>query len=359
MGTAAASDVFTLDEVARAVGVPQAVVDRHVATGDLVTVGSRFVTLAEAVRMAPALRGASAATAPEPTGGEVFESDARTAAVPSHRMPLLLSSIVHGITLIVAFVLASGTPVESTAPAAPEPARLIYLVVPGPGGGGGGSGARAPRPADRLQRQGTSRAERSVPQAQPDPALASRRDAEARPAIAAAEPTAAAPEPLPATSTIAPVVVTRVARRDAPGTVDAPPASTPSPGPGQGGRAGAGQGAGNGAGAGAGIGDGAGGGTGGGPFRPGSGITPPRLLREVKATYTDEARRQGIRGEVLLEIVVLRDGRVGDVTVLRGLPAGLDARAVAAVRQWEFAPATRAGAAVDVVVQVAVDFTLR
>jgi TonB family protein len=50
---------------------------------------------------------------------------------------------------------------------------------------------------------------------------------------------------------------------------------------------------------------------------------------------------------------------VGDVTILRGLPAGLDDRAVAAVRQWQFAPATRRGDVVDVVVQVAVEFTLR
>ena len=62
-----------------------------------------------------------------------------------------------------------------------------------------------------------------------------------------------------------------------------------SQGAGIGGGAGSGQGTGNGEGLGSGIGDGSGGGTGGGPFRPGSGIEPPRLLREVKADYTDEA----------------------------------------------------------------------
>ena len=54
-----------------------------------------------------------------------------------------------------------------------------------------------------------------------------------------------------------------------------------------------------------------------------------------------------------------RDGAVGDVTVLRGLAAGLDQRAVAAVRQWQFAPARRLGEPVDVIVEVAVEFTLR
>jgi protein TonB len=79
----------------------------------------------------------------------------------------------------------------------------------------------------------------------------------------------------------------------------------------------------------------------------------------VKAQFTDEARRRNISGDVLLEIVVTRDGRVGDVKVLQGLGAGLDERALAAVRQWQFAPARRQGQAVDVVVEVAVEFTLR
>ncbi|MEN3337516.1 MAG: periplasmic protein TonB, partial [Acidobacteriota bacterium] len=104
---------------------------------------------------------------------------------------------------------------------------------------------------------------------------------------------------------------------------------------------------------------GSGGGTGGGPYRPGSGIEAPRLLREVKADYTEQARRAGISGDVVLEIIVRRDGSVGDVKVLEGLGGGLNERAVQAVRQWRFAPATRRGSAVDVIVEVAVEFKLR
>jgi TonB family protein len=104
---------------------------------------------------------------------------------------------------------------------------------------------------------------------------------------------------------------------------------------------------------------GPGGGTGGGPYRPGSGITPPQLLREVRPDYTEDARRQGIEGDVVLEIVVRDDGSVGDVKILRGLGAGLDRRAVDAVRQWRFSPARRFGTPVDVMVEVAVEFKLR
>ena len=49
----------------------------------------------------------------------------------------------------------------------------------------------------------------------------------------------------------------------------------------------------------------------------------------------------------------------GDVRVLQGLGAGLDQRAIDAVRQWRFAPARRQNAPVDVIVEVAVEFKLR
>jgi TonB family protein len=50
---------------------------------------------------------------------------------------------------------------------------------------------------------------------------------------------------------------------------------------------------------------------------------------------------------------------VSDVKVLNGLPSGLNDRAIAAVRQWKFAPATRLGQPVDVIVEVEVEFKLR
>jgi protein TonB len=82
-------------------------------------------------------------------------------------------------------------------------------------------------------------------------------------------------------------------------------------------------------------------------------------LREVRADYTDQARRANITGEVVLEIVVRRDGTVGDVRIMQRLGSGLDERAVQAVRQWRFAPATLKGTPVDVIVEVGVEFKLR
>jgi TonB family protein len=133
----------------------------------------------------------------------------------------------------------------------------------------------------------------------------------------------------------------------------------PSAGPGTGGGAGTGNGTGIGEGSGAGLGPGSGGGTGGGPFLPGNGIDAPTLVREVKPTYTDEARRREVEGNVLLEVVVRRDGTVSNLRVTRSLGSGLDERAIEAVRQWKFNPARRRGTPVDVVVEIAVEFKLR
>ena len=79
----------------------------------------------------------------------------------------------------------------------------------------------------------------------------------------------------------------------------------------------------------------------------------------MKAVYTEDARRRGLAGEVVLEIVVRRDGSVGDVKLLQGLGSGLNDRAVQAVRQWRFSPAERLGTPVDVIVEVSVEFKLR
>ena len=67
------------------------------------------------------------------------------------------------------------------------------------------------------------------------------------------------------------------------------------------------------------------------------------LLKEVRPGYTDEARRRSIEGDVLLEIVVNKDGSVTDVEVLASVEPALDQVAVAAARQWRFKPAMACG----------------
>jgi TonB family protein len=92
-----------------------------------------------------------------------------------------------------------------------------------------------------------------------------------------------------------------------------------------------------------------------------SGLTLPRVMREQKPRYTKEAMQAKIGGTVVLELVVRADGTVGDVRVLRSLDQtyGLDEQAVRAVKEWRFAPGTRDGKPVPVIVEVEMTFTLK
>jgi TonB family protein len=97
-------------------------------------------------------------------------------------------------------------------------------------------------------------------------------------------------------------------------------------------------------------------------YRPGPGrsVRVPTLVKEVKPHYTPAAMQEQIEGVVLMEAVVLRDGRVGDVRVVKSLDAkfGLDREAVKAAKQWRFKPGTLKGAPVAVLVTLEMAFTL-
>jgi TonB family protein len=366
-------DVFTADEVARAARVPLKLVQARIDAGDIrLIAGTPFMSATDAIYIGRRLRAdvpqlsavpyAVVDSTPEPLFAAVAESTGFARRRGS--VHALASSFVHA-TLLVAMLWWTSGPSE-TAPVEPqrEEPRLVFLVTPGPGGGGGGGGLKNPLPARRIERKGPQKARLAVPKVTPEKVLTTaRRVEEPRQPVPAAipepKPVERAPEPLPSRVLVAPVVAAASNDREREGVVEKGRDEGVSQGAGVGGGAGIGQGTGSGEGLGSGIGDGTGGGTGGGPFRPGSGIDAPRLLREVKAEYTDDARRRGITGDVVLEIVVRRDGTVGDVTVLQGLGAGLDQRAVNAVRQWRFSPARRRGEPVDVIVEVAVEFTLR
>jgi periplasmic protein TonB len=78
------------------------------------------------------------------------------------------------------------------------------------------------------------------------------------------------------------------------------------------------------------------------------------MRHAIAGLIAAEVMRQKIRGAVLLECVVRADGTVGDVKVVRSLDAnyGLDQEAIKAVKQWVFAPGTRSGEPVPVMVSL-------
>jgi len=95
-------------------------------------------------------------------------------------------------------------------------------------------------------------------------------------------------------------------------------------------------------------------------YRPGNGVSLPRVLQQAKPHYTSEAMRAGVQGTVLLECVVSTDGTVSNARVLHSLDStlGLDDEAIKAAKQWRFAPGTRNGEPVPVLVSIELTFTL-
>jgi TonB family protein len=91
------------------------------------------------------------------------------------------------------------------------------------------------------------------------------------------------------------------------------------------------------------------------------GVTLPQVVRQVHPQYTSEAMRQMIEGDVVLDVVIQSDGKVGDVGVKESLDSvyGLDQEAVKAMKQWEFRPGTKDGKPVSVRVDVKMRFTLK
>jgi protein TonB len=263
--------------------------------------------------------------------------------------PAFLASLAsHIAVVIVAYLLVRfGGHAVQVAPVFPDFNRdsIIWLSEPGPGGGGGGGGNQMKEPPRKAELPGKDKI--TVPVAKP-PSFE--------------PPKQAKNEPNPVEQLVIPAAPLAAATDSLPGAIEAPPGPpTLSQGSGTGGGAGTGRGTGIGPGDGAGLGPGSGGGTGGGVYRPGSGVTLPRVLREVKPQYTSDAMRAKVQGTVLLQCVVKPDGSVGDIQVVRSLDSafGLDLEAIKAARQWRFAPGTRLGEPVPVLVTIELTFTLR
>ena len=84
----------------------------------------------------------------------------------------------------------------------------------------------------------------------------------------------------------------------------------------------------------------------------------PLVFYRVKTKYTDEARRNKVKGAVSLSIVFSDDGKVNDIKVLRGLSHGLDETAVAAAQQLLFLPAIKDGKFISARLQLEYTYNL-
>lgn len=95
-----------------------------------------------------------------------------------------------------------------------------------------------------------------------------------------------------------------------------------------------------------------------GPYFDTEDVQDPVPQQTPQPEYTEEARKAGVEGAVVLSTVVSETGRVVNVEVVERLPEGLSGQAVNGVRLWTFEPAVRAGKEVAVCRQVTVEFKL-
>jgi TonB family protein len=132
----------------------------------------------------------------------------------------------------------------------------------------------------------------------------------------------------------------------------------PSNGTGSNGGIGSGSNGGIGSGSGPGVGPGFGGGMGGGVFRPGRGVSAPRVIYQTDPEFSEEARKAKYQGTCVLGLVVDANGRPTNIRVLNALGMGLDEKAIESVKNWKFEPGQKDGHAVSVEIAVEVDFHL-
>jgi TonB family protein len=259
------------------------------------------------------------------------------------------SVVSHIVVFFLLLVVASALPEQQTTPFLPDlnNYNIVWLPAPGPGGGGGGGGNKSPDPPKRAELPGRDKV--TVPIAKP---------------AKIENPQPPKDEPKPEQQMNIPAKTLASAEVTSPGVLEGMTSSgvpTLSQGSGSGGGAGTGVGTGIGPGEGSGLGPGWGGGTGGGAYRPGNGVELPRVIREVKPQYTADAMRAKVQGTVWLEAIVMPDGSVGKVEVVKSLDSvfGLDREAIKAAKAWRFIPGTRQGQPVPVIVTIELTFTLR
>ncbi len=221
--------------------------------------------------------------------------------------------------------------------------RLVFIardLRPSGGGGGGGNGQTGPiRSAEGIGHDRvTLRIAKAATLTQPDSVI---HEAPVPGVLLDARPLASG-------------------TRDILGLPEGGAGSGSSLGPGSGGGVGSGAGTGVGSGTGSGVGPGSDGGTGGGIFRPGSNVTPPRVIIQVKPKYTEDALIRKVQGTVILEMIVTKDGLPDAIKVIGPLdPGGLDVAAIDAATRWRFEPGRLAGTPVDVLVTLMLDFRIQ
>lgn len=86
----------------------------------------------------------------------------------------------------------------------------------------------------------------------------------------------------------------------------------------------------------------------------------PKVVKTVEPVYPEADRRMGIKGQVLLNVLISENGDVLEAAVIRGIrgSVALEKEAINAVKKWKFLPAEKNGVKVKVWKPVTIGFGL-
>lgn len=87
-------------------------------------------------------------------------------------------------------------------------------------------------------------------------------------------------------------------------------------------------------------------------------VSPPVVLSQAEAEYSDDARRAKLQGVCLIQTMVDTQGNPQNPHVILSLGKGLDEKAVEAVLKYRFKPAMKGNTPVPMTITVEVDFHL-
>ncbi len=91
-------------------------------------------------------------------------------------------------------------------------------------------------------------------------------------------------------------------------------------------------------------------------YSVGGDVSAPSVLFKTDPNYTEEAKKAGRSGTVVLYIEVDPGGHAAKIRVVRGIGFGLDEKAIEAVKKWVFRPGMKGGQPVTVAAQIEVVF---
>ncbi|WP_374075927.1 energy transducer TonB [Bdellovibrio bacteriovorus] len=84
----------------------------------------------------------------------------------------------------------------------------------------------------------------------------------------------------------------------------------------------------------------------------------PKVSKEVKASYPVEAKKAGVDGPVVLDVLIDRTGKVREVKIVSGPGFGLNESAIEALKKFEFQPAQKGAESVAVKIRYTYRFKL-